>query len=264
MSSSTTTLPRPQPAPWRDEFLAHLKKTPEFAFATIASAPSSEREQGEHGTRRQHGAPSPRVRFCVCRGMFGAPPPPFPRSSGAEHSTPESPPAGEEAARSVPAAAAAAADGGGAAGSGPEVATAGRQRPLFKTDCPVFTTDARMRKNSEIAANAGVEGAWWIASAGVQWRIRGVAHVVSPQCHEGEGGENGDDGDAAEGEGEATPAERLLDGDARGCVMARMYDAAEDLARGQGWSWEGEVAAWFAAQSPRIRGSSLAPFILTP
>jgi hypothetical protein len=266
MSRPTTTLPRPQPAPWRDEFLAHLKKTPEFALATIGSGPTPEREPGERGTGQQHRAPEPCVRFCVCRGMFGAPPPPFPPpSTASEHSTLERPPAAaapsaadEAATSTADATAAAAADDRGAAGS------AAKRSPWFKTDCPVFTTDVRMRKGSQVSENPRVEGAWWIASAAVQWRVRGAAHVISPTPRrDGEGGESGDGGHAAaEDGGQATPSfftgrpGRLLGGDARGRVAARMYDVADDeVAQGRIWSWEGEVAAWFAAQSPRIRGT---------
>jgi hypothetical protein len=195
------SLPTPQPAPWREEFLEHLQQTPEFALSTISHEPS--------------GGAEPRVRFCVCRGLLGAPPPPFPHPNGA---------AADETPGSTP----------------PPGQPPGAPRPGFslKTDCPVFTTDARMRKPAELRACPAVEAAWWCRSAGVQWRVRGVARMI------GGGGGGGGEAEVEEGTEES-----------RAALERRMYDVQAGPVRHRGgWTWAGEVAAWFASQSPRIRG----------
>ena len=285
MSHATTqSLPVPQPAPWRDEFLEHLQKTPEFALSTVCREPTWDVEGDAHQTWHQRHKIEPRVRFCVCRGMLGAPPPPFPYPNGAAHMS-ESPPVTPPPA--APDAAAAAADGAPAA-SAPDAdaeptATAATLLRLFKTDCPVFTTDDRMRKPAQMRANSAVEAAWWCTSAGVQWRIRGVARnnnaVLSRDdlvLDDGNGDGEGGEASTEEGAGAAEYHDRggdplrelesveaqlaaVREAEARDAVEARMYDAVGDLAKYARWTWESEVAAWFAAQSPRIRGASRTP-----
>jgi Pyridoxamine 5'-phosphate oxidase len=128
-----------------------------------------------------------------------------------------------------------------------------------------------MRKPAQLRANPAVEAAWWCKAAGVQWRVRGVARIVSavpsPSDHgpsdakdDGEGGGEvataGGSGAAAE---LAEAVEAVHEQQARSALEARMYDIAGDVAMNARWTWETEVAAWFAGQSPRIRGASLPP-----
>jgi hypothetical protein len=265
MSHPTTrSLPVPQPAPWRDEFLEHLQKTPEFALSTVCREPTWDVEGDADQAWHQRHKIEPRVRFCVCRGMLGAPPRPFPHPNGAAHlseSPPGTPPPAAPEAVASPA------------------ETAAPPLRFFRTDCPVFTTDDRMRKPAQMRANSAVEAAWWCKSAGVQWRIRGVARIMSAvSSHDdlglddGEGGETTTEEAAGAAEYHVQGGEPLQElesveaqlaavreAEARDAVEARMYDVVGDLAMYARWTWESEVAAWFAAQSPRIRGASRTP-----
>jgi hypothetical protein len=117
-----------------------------------------------------------------------------------------------------------------------------------------------MRKRAQIVNEGIVEGAWWVPSAGIQWRVRGHAWVVSAALrysydsdgHEVEGNVANYDED---GERMSDVRAVLEEETARSMLQERMYEEKWDTAEGKAWSWEAEVAAWYAAQSPRIRGA---------
>ncbi|KAH8912825.1 hypothetical protein BR93DRAFT_933759 [Coniochaeta sp. PMI_546] len=125
--------------------------------------------------------------------------------------------------------------------------------PVWESDLPTFTTDARMQKAGELVDTAGeispgqtggggpVEAVWWVEESGTQWRVRGTAWVLGP------------DVDFEEGR------------TAREAILARMRrrdpQSQED---GEDWSWEREVTAHFGNLSPTMRGSFKSPPPGTP
>jgi hypothetical protein len=138
--------------------------------------------------------------------------------------------------------------------------------PLFESDLPVFTTDARTDKATEIfdSAAAGdveasggatggggpVEAVFWVDKEGVrtQWRVRGHAWVLK-----------GGDG---EEEGEGVRRVRAV---LRGRMRRREGGAEGKEEEEEGdWSFEREVTAHFGNLSPLMRGSFRAPAPGTP
>jgi len=53
-----------------------------------------------------------------------------------------------------------------------------RNPPAFESDCPTFTTDARMEKAGQIAQNDRVEMVFWCQEPVTQWRVRGGATLL--------------------------------------------------------------------------------------
>jgi pyridoxamine 5'-phosphate oxidase len=136
---------------------------------------------------------------------------------------------------------------------------AARNPHVWESDCPVFTTDARMDKAAEILDTAAapvaaivglgpasggggpVEAVWWCADAGTQWRVRGTAWVLGPDV-EGEGGEM-----------------------ARDVLMGRMRKVTDGTpTKERSWSWRTEVTGHFGNLSPGMRGSFRNPPPGTP
>lgn len=127
-----------------------------------------------------------------------------------------------------------------------------RNPDIYSSDLPLFTTDVRMEKASEIirsardvlgdvdASGSGgggpVEAVWWVEEMGTQWRVRGDGWVV---C----------DSDIDE-EGEA--ARKVRD-----ALQSRMR--TQDQEAESKWSWQKEVGVVFGAQSPGIKGSFRGP-----
>ncbi|KAG7288051.1 hypothetical protein NEMBOFW57_007571 [Staphylotrichum longicolle] len=150
------------------------------------------------------------------------------------------------------------------ASSSPPKNPAPRNPPAFESDLPVFTTDARSDKLTEIfdSAAAGdveasggttggggpVEAVFWVEAVRTQWRVRGHAWVLAGDVDGGEGArrcggvllgrmrKTGEAGEGAEGEG----------------------------AEGGGWSFGREVTGHFGALSPLMRGSFRGPPPGTP
>lgn len=122
----------------------------------------------------------------------------------------------------------------------------------FTTSLPTATTDARMDKASELAADADadaavapgrlVEGVFWAAEAKTQWRLRGRAYLLGPDA----------DSDAA------APVRAALE------PYMRPSDAASDAAAAAPWSWSREVTAHFGNLSPLMRGTFRNPPPGTP
>ncbi|KAK4126019.1 hypothetical protein N657DRAFT_642786 [Parathielavia appendiculata] len=133
--------------------------------------------------------------------------------------------------------------------------------PLFESDLPVFTTDARSDKTTEVFDSAAegdveasggqtggggpVEAVFWVDVPGVktQWRVRGHAWVLA-----------GEDVDSTDRDG-ARKVREVLKG--------RMRRTAEEGDEGS-WSFAREVKAHFGNLSPMMRGSFKAPPPGTP
>ncbi|KPI42344.1 uncharacterized protein AB675_9768 [Cyphellophora attinorum] len=130
---------------------------------------------------------------------------------------------------------------------------------LYTSDCPVFTTDARMSKVYDIFATGKgkgdleqsrsgtggggpVEAVYWIKDIKVQWRIRGKCWLVSA-----------DDVDGSDAQNSGTVTVKAQVG-----RYMRPADGVseEESQRGKGeWSWRTEVNNWFENLSPGMRGS---------
>ena len=126
-----------------------------------------------------------------------------------------------------------------------------KNRQVYQSDCPTFTTDVRMEKVGQIfGTSAGhadsseqtqgsggggpVEAVWWVKETGTQWRVKGRAYVVSDDI------ENKD-----ESSGVRTVKSEV------GKRM-RVVDESKE----QDWSWTREVTAIFGNQSPGIQCAS--------
>jgi pyridoxamine 5'-phosphate oxidase len=132
-----------------------------------------------------------------------------------------------------------------------------RNPRAWTSDCPTFTTDARMQKGRQIvgerrgggeqdggAGKAGsreldtagggpVEAVWWIKEDGImaQWRVKGTAYIL---------------GRDIESSGEAEKVRQL--------VKARMREG-DEKDKTEHWSWEREITAHFGNVSPGMRGT---------
>ncbi|KAK4231254.1 hypothetical protein QBC38DRAFT_241341 [Podospora fimiseda] len=100
---------------------------------------------------------------------------------------------------------------------------------IYESDFPVFTTDIRMSKLTEINDCPQIEAVFWIAETKTQWRIRGTAHVLSSDTFSHK----------------LKPRMRILgdEGD---------------------WDVEKEITAHFGNLSPAMRGSFKGPAAGTP
>lgn len=124
---------------------------------------------------------------------------------------------------------------------------------VYDSDCPTFTTDARMNKVYDIFATgkgkgtleqsrAGtggggpVEALYWVKEVMTQWRIRGQCWIIAA--------------DDVEHEGE---------GDMQNSGTVTMEAVLQRYMRSTGesghWSWRREVENHFGNQSPTMKGS---------
>lgn len=124
---------------------------------------------------------------------------------------------------------------------------------VYDTDCPAFTTDARMGKVFDIFATgkgrgtleqsrAGtggggpVEALYWIKDVKVQWRLRGRCWIIAADDLEHEG-----------------------EGDMQNSGTVTMKAVLQRYMRKTGqagdWSWKREVENFFGNLSPVMRGS---------
>ncbi|KAK3318325.1 hypothetical protein B0H66DRAFT_233188 [Apodospora peruviana] len=143
-----------------------------------------------------------------------------------------------------------------------------RNPAIFESDLPVFTTDVRMEKVSEIfdtavAAGVGasgngshntgsggggpVEAVYWASEYGTQWRVRGTAWILGPDIDNEDGPEGG--------------AHRVRSA-LRGRMMRKAAENITDVIKDEvvaeaekEWSWSREVAAHFGNLSPGMRGT---------
>lgn len=131
---------------------------------------------------------------------------------------------------------------------------------IYESDCPTFTTDARMAKTYDIFATGKgrgdlaqsrsgtggggpVEAVFWIKQTRTQWRIRGRCWIVAADDLEGEEAQNS---------GTVTVKAEV------GRYMRQTNEAGDDDADGQNtdpWSWKREVENTFENLSPIMRGS---------
>lgn len=126
---------------------------------------------------------------------------------------------------------------------------------IYRSDCPVFTTDARMektfhmfatgkgkgdREQSKSGTGGGgpVEAVYWVKDTKTQWRIRGKGWIVGADDVEG--------GEEAQNSGTVTVKAQV------GRYMRPVGDHAEKNAD---WSWKTEVENFFENLSPGMRGT---------
>ena len=129
---------------------------------------------------------------------------------------------------------------------------------VYDSDCPTFTTDARMSKTFDIFATGKgkgtleqsrsgtggggyVEACYWAKEKATQWRITGKCWIIASDDVEGAGEEPD-----AQNSGTVTVKAEL----------GRYLRPASSSEGKQGhWSWKREVEAHFANLSPGMRGS---------
>lgn len=126
---------------------------------------------------------------------------------------------------------------------------------IYQSDCPVFTTDARMektyhlfatgkgkgdREQSKSGSGGGgpVEAVYWFKDTMTQWRIRGKAWLIGYDDVEGT--------EDAQNSGTVTVKAEL------GRYMRPFGDHATQNSE---WSWKREVENQFENLSPTMRGS---------
>jgi len=128
---------------------------------------------------------------------------------------------------------------------------------IYESDCPTFTTDARMNKVYDIFATGKgkgdlarsrsgtggggpVEAVYWVKGTKTQWRIRGKCWFIAADDIEG--------GDVARTSGTVTVKAEL------GRYM-RLRDQSSQSHQENEWSWRREVENSFENLSPQMRGS---------
>ncbi|ETN40011.1 uncharacterized protein HMPREF1541_04286 [Cyphellophora europaea CBS 101466] len=127
---------------------------------------------------------------------------------------------------------------------------------VYDSDCPMFTTDARMSKVYDVFATGRgkgtleqsrsgsggggeVEAVYWMKEQKVQWRVRGRCWIVGA--------------DDVEGEGEGNSGTVTVKAEV-GRYM-REAEGAEAEEQQKEWSWRREVENVFENLSPVMRGS---------
>lgn len=129
---------------------------------------------------------------------------------------------------------------------------------IYESDCPTFTTDARMHKVYDLFATGKgkgtleqsrsgtggggpVEAVYWVPHTKTQWRIRGKAWILAANDIEG--------GDEAQNSGTVTVKAEL------GRYMRQRGEDGHVQQRQQQWSWRREIENNFENLSPQMRGS---------
>lgn len=126
---------------------------------------------------------------------------------------------------------------------------------IYESDCPVFTTDARMEKTYHLFATGQgqgdreqsksgtggggpVEAVYWVKDTMTQWRIRGKAWLVAADDIEGR--------EDAHNSGTVT---------VKAQVGRYMRPVGDQVAENSEWSWKNEVENHFENLSPTMRGT---------
>ena len=129
--------------------------------------------------------------------------------------------------------------------------------PIYESDCPTFTTDARMNKVYEIFATGEskgdleqsrsgsggggpVEALYWIKGCKTQWRIKGKCWLMAAD-------------DIEEGEEAKNPGAFTVKAEVSRYM--RMRDGSHQAVSDEGWSWRLEVENSFENCSPLMRGT---------
>lgn len=128
---------------------------------------------------------------------------------------------------------------------------------VYETDCPTFTTDARMRKTHEIFATGKgkgdltqsrsgsggggpVEAVYWVKETKTQWRIRGKCWLIAADDIEG--------GHESQNSGSVTVKAEV------GRYM-RVREGSDHAEKNKDWSWKRETESYFENLSPMMRGT---------
>ncbi|KIV90694.1 hypothetical protein PV10_05322 [Exophiala mesophila] len=129
---------------------------------------------------------------------------------------------------------------------------------IYESDCPTFTTDARMHKVYDLFATGKgkgtleqsrsgtggggpVEAVYWVRDTKTQWRIRGKAWILAADDIEG--------GEEAQNSGTVTVKAEL------GRYMRVSDEDGHAQQQQGGWSWRREIENHFENLSPQMRGS---------
>lgn len=154
MSTTAGTQPPRGPAPWKQDFLAHLNKmpSPEFVFSSLQRAPP--------------GSPTPyipRARYCIFRGFWAE--------------LPDNPHNEAEMNERV---------------YESEMPTFTSDVRMEKIPQVFASSAGHAESEGQVQGSGGggpVEAVWWVKETGTQWRIKGHAFVVGPDV-EGAGEES--------------------------------------------------------------------------
>jgi pyridoxamine 5'-phosphate oxidase len=128
---------------------------------------------------------------------------------------------------------------------------------VYESDCPTFTTDARMEKTYHMFATGKgkgdleqsrsgtggggpVEAVFWCKPTNTQWRIRGKSWVIA--ANDVEGGT-----EAAQNSGTFTVKAELQ-------RYMRQREGSDDNEKPE-WAWRRELENYFENLSPMMRGS---------
>lgn len=126
---------------------------------------------------------------------------------------------------------------------------------IYDSECPVFTTDARMEKTYHLFATGKGKGdreqsksgtggggpceaVYWVKDTMTQWRIRGKGWIIGYDDVEG--------GEDAQNSGTVT---------VKAEVGRYMRPVGEHATKNAEWSWKREVENHFENLSPTMRGS---------
>ncbi|RAK96074.1 uncharacterized protein BO80DRAFT_417767 [Aspergillus ibericus CBS 121593] len=111
---------------------------------------------------------------------------------------------------------------------------------IYESEMIAVTTDVRMEKVGELGSSGGVvEGMFWLAEVGEQWRVKGKGFVL--------GGKEGEEEREVVGRG------------------LRLKEGGKEKEKEEGeWTWERQVDMYFANHSPAMRGTFKNPPPGTP
>jgi len=128
---------------------------------------------------------------------------------------------------------------------------------IYESDCPTFTTDARMNKTYDIFATGKgkgdleqsrsgtggggpVEAVYWFKETMTQWRIKGKCWLIAADDIEG--------GEESQNSGTVTVKAEV------GRYM-RVKDSSDHAEKDKDWSWKREIENHFENLSPMMRGT---------